>query len=374
MIYASVISLAVSGRAITRACCTMMLLSVACARTHAAPCDALLRVQLPNTIITAVTLVDSGKFVPPPALRPPSAELFTELKTLPAFCRVELVASPSIDSDIAIEVWLPVAGWNKRYVGVGNGSFGGSISFTRLGEALVSGYATSSTNTGHWGAPTDSAWAMGHPEKQADFDYRAIHETAQASKALIRAVYGSDPAHSYFSSCSNGGRQGLMEAERYPADFDGIFAGAPAINFGFRTFVTGDLRAYQLRGRGGKIIIYHGEADAPANSINYYSNARRQLGDSTVRGFLQLYLVPAMRHCGGGPEPNEIGQSLRPGDDAQHSLFKALERWVENGVPPTEVIATRFAADGSPASGVVQTRTLYPYPRVAGKTQPTDGR
>jgi len=343
-----------------------LLISLGCARAQAAPCDALRGVQLANSTIVAVTLVDSGKAVPP-AGRPPAAEFSRSIRALPAFCRVEVAARPSTDSHIGIEVWLPVAGWNKRYIGVGNGSFGGSINYPRLAEALRGGYATSSTDTGHRGAPTDTTWATGHPEKQADFDYRAIHETVQASKALMRALYGSDPVHSYFSSCSNGGRQGLMEAERYAADFDGIFAGAPAINFGFRTFLSGDLRAYQQR--GGKIIIYHGEADAPANSVTYYSNARRQFGDSTVRGFLQLYLVPAMRHCGGGPEPNEIGQALRPGDDAQHSLFKALERWVEEGIAPDEVTASRFAIDGNPASGVIETRTLYPYPRAAGKTQ-----
>ena len=353
--------------AITRACWTATLISVAAVRAHAAPCDTLRSVQLPNTTIVAVALVDSGTFVPPPPVRQPSAEFFTAFNTLPAFCRVEIVARPSADSDIRIEVWLPVARWNGRYLGVGNGSFGGSISYSRLGEALRSGYATSSTDTGHRGAPTDAAWATGHPEKQADFDYRAIHETAQTSKALVRALYGADPARSYFSSCSNGGRQGLMEAERYPADYDGIMAGAPAPSWGFKTFVTGDLRRYQER--GGKIIIWHGGADAPAPSVRYYSNVRAQLGDSTLRSFLQLYLVPGMRHCGGGAEPNDIGQWLRPGDDPQHSLFQALEHWVENGVPPAEVTATKFAVDGDPASGVVQIRSLYPYPRVAGKTQ-----
>jgi tannase/feruloyl esterase len=351
-------------RAITRACWTVTLIPVmaACAHAAPAPCDALRGVQLPNTSIVAVTLVDSGKFVPPQAVRQPTA-----FRTLPAFCRVEAVARPSTDSDIAIEVWLPVAGWNRRYVGVGNGSFGGSINYPRLGEALRSGYATSSTDTGHRGAPTDDTWATDHPEKQADFDYRAIHETAQMSKAMVRALYGSDPGHSYFNSCSNGGRQGLMEAERYPADYDGIMAGAPATSFGFRTFVTGDFRAFQQR--NGKIIIYHGGADAPEPNVRFFSKLRAQLGDSTVSSFLQLYLVPGMGHCGGGPEPSEIGQSLRPGDDPEHSLFKALEQWVEDGVPPAGVTAVKFAVAGNPASGVVQTRKLYPYPRPAEKNQ-----
>src|SRR5437868_7262119 len=195
---------------------------------------------------------------------------------------------------------------------------------------------------------------------QTDFDYRAIHEMTTVAKAAIQAFYGRSPDRSYFSSCSNGGRQGLMEAERYPTDYDGIMSGAPASSWGFRTFVSGDLRAYQQR--NGKMIIWHGGADAPDASVAYYSRVRVRLGDSTVRTFLQLYLVPGMHHCGGGLEPNEIGQWLRPADDPQHSLFRALEDWVENGVEPARVIARKFAVDGNPASGVVQTRMLYPYP------------
>src|SRR6185436_17135022 len=128
------------------------------------------------------------------------------------------------------EVWLPAYGWNGRLLGVGNGSYGGSINYSRLGEALNVGFATASTNTGHRGAANDSTWATNHPEKQRDFDFRAIHETADVAKMLIRAFYGAPPRWSYFSSCSTGGRQGLMEAERYPADYDGVFAGAPALS------------------------------------------------------------------------------------------------------------------------------------------------
>ena len=93
---------------------------------------------------------------------------------------------------------------------------------------LLAGYATSSTDTGHKAADFDAQWALGHPEKIADYGYRAIHETAEKSKAIIHAFYGDGPKHSYFSSCSNGGREALMEAQRFPADYDGIIAGAPA--------------------------------------------------------------------------------------------------------------------------------------------------
>jgi hypothetical protein len=204
---------------------------------------------------------------------------------------------------------------------------------------------------------------VGHPEKQADFDYRAVHETALASKAVIDAFYHSPPTRSYFSSCSNGGRQGLMEAERYPTDYDGIMAGAPATHFGFKTFITGDFAAFQKR--GGKIIIYHGGKDHPESNLNLLSSVRRRIGDETANNFLQLYLFPGMGHCGSGDEPNDFGQWLRPGDTPENSLFSALEAWVEKDVRPDGVIATKFAIEGDPRSTVVKRRRICPYPRVA---------
>jgi hypothetical protein len=314
--------------------------------------------------VISAQLVDSGRFVPPVMLRRTSPEFFTAFNTLPAFCRVQVVARPSSDSEINIEVWLPATGWNRRYLGAGNGSYGGSINYYRLGESLRSGYATSSTDTGHRGAPSESGWAVNHPEKQTDFDYRAIHETAQTAKALIQAFYKSPPARSYFASCSNGGRQGLMEAERYPTDYDGIMAGAPATRFGFRIFITGDFAAFQKR--GGKIIIYHGGNDRPQASLDFFSSVSRRMGNDTVGSFLQLYLFPGMGHCGSGDGPNDFGQWLRPGDSPQNSLYSALEEWVEKGVRPNGVIATKFAIDGDPRSAVLKTRRICPYPRTAG--------
>lgn len=344
---------------------------IACAAqtpSRAMECESLRGFRLDNTTVVSAERVDSGKFVPPRMLRRASAEFFTAFNTLPAFCRVRAVARPSRDSEINIEVWLPVAGWNGRYLGAGNGSYGGSINYYRLGEALNSGYATSSTDTGHRGAPSESAWASNHPEKQMDFDHRAIHETALAAKSLIRTFYGSPPTRSYFASCSNGGRQGMMEAERYPTDYDGILAGAPATHFGFRTFITGDFAAFARR--GGKIIIYHGGNDRPQSNLELFASLRRRMTDTTLRNFLQLYLVPGMGHCGSGDEPNDIGQWIRKGDNPQHSLFSALEQWVENGVVPDGVIATKFAVDGDPGSRVVKTRRLCPYPQIAAPECP----
>jgi feruloyl esterase len=154
-----------------------------------------------------------------------------------------------------------------------------------------------------------------------------------------------------------------MEAERYPTDYDGILAGAPAIHYGFNTFVIGDFAAFQKR--GGKIIIYHGGNDRPESNLEFLSSVRRRMGNDTVNSFLQLYLFPGVGHCGSGDEPNDFGQWLRPGDTPQNSLYSALEEWVEKGVRPNAVIATKFAIDGDPTSAVVKKRLICPYPRIA---------
>ena len=154
------------------------------------------------------------------------------LSGLPAFCRVAGRIHPEPGSDIRFEVWLPAEGWNGRYMGVGNGGFAGSIRHKDLGATISAGYATASTDTGHANEnPGDASWAPGNPAKLRDFGWRAVHLTAVNAKRLIAAYYGRPVDRSYFQSCSNGGRQGLMEASRFPEDYDGILAGAPASQF-----------------------------------------------------------------------------------------------------------------------------------------------
>ncbi|HYS54594.1 MAG TPA: tannase/feruloyl esterase family alpha/beta hydrolase [Thermoanaerobaculia bacterium] len=323
-------------------------------------CGTLTHLTLANTTIANAHIVAAGAFHLPPDGRNAAPEFFTAFDRLPAFCRVQATIMPSAGSHIEVEVWLPESRWNGEYLGVGNGGFGGSFNYYRLGEALNNGYATASTDTGHKGATSDSQWSVGHPEKQIDFDYRAIHEMTAMAKAAIRSFYGRPPGHSYFNGCSNGGRQGLMEAQHYPADYDGIMAGAPAIHWGFNAFVSDDLEAF--RDRGGKLVIYHGGADRPESSIHYYRQLVSRMGQKAVRGFVQLYVVPGMGHCGSGPVPNDFGQWVRPDAEPKHSMLKALERWVEEGVPPKSVIATQYNTDGVPMSGVLRTRPLCPYP------------
>jgi feruloyl esterase len=123
---------------------------------------------------------------------------------------------------------MPTSNWNEKYQGQGNGGFAGQISYSLMAGALAQGYATSGTDTGHQGEGTDATWALKHPEKIIDFGYRGIHEMTLKAKALIQEYYARTPQRSFFDSCSDGGREALMEAQRFPEDYDGIIAGAPA--------------------------------------------------------------------------------------------------------------------------------------------------
>lgn len=186
----------------------------------ATSCESLASLSLPDATITSVQSVAAGAFTPP------NDNGKISYKDLPAFCRVMATLKPSSDSDIKVEVWLPAAGWNKKYQAVGNGGWAGVISYSELADALRGGYATSSTDTGHVGG--SGSFALGHPEKLTDFAWRSEHEMTVKSKAVIEAFYGAAPRLSYWNGCSTGGRQGLKEAQRFPDDFDAVIAGAPA--------------------------------------------------------------------------------------------------------------------------------------------------
>ena len=489
-------------------------------------CDSLAQLALANTKITLAQSVPAGAFTPPPAPNPMPG-MQASYKDLPAFCRVVAEVSPTADSAIKMEVWMPTAGWNSKYQGQGNGGFAGMIGYPALGASIKRGYAAAGTDTGHTGG--EAAWALGHPEKVIDFGYRAIHEMTLKAKAIIDAFYGDNLQHSYFASCSDGGREALMEAQRFPEDYDGILAGAPA-NFwthllvdamwvnlattldqasyipagklpaigaavlaacdaqdgvadgilndprqcqfdpgtllckgadsnscltapqvtalkkiyagpddaaghqifpgympgaeegpgGWAPWITGpasgrsllfffgtqffsdmvyeqaawDYKTFNVdqgtkladaktaralnatdpnlkpfRARGGKLIMYHGWSDAaiPApNTIDYYHSVLATLGQRATDTFLRLFMVPGMQHCGGGPGPNSFGQDANaPPHDPEHNIYTALEQWVEKGVAPSKIIATKYVDDSNHAQGVKMTRPLCTYPQIA---------
>jgi feruloyl esterase len=189
-----------------------------------ASCEALSTLALPNATITVAEAVEAGTFKPP---APGSdAEAF---RALSAFCRVAATLKPTRDSDITIELWMPTSGWNGKFQAVGNGAFNGAIAYPAMARALASGYATSSTDTGHVGG--SASFALGHPEKIIDFGWRAVHEMTDRSKRIIATYYSAGPKFSYWNGCSAGGRQAMKEAQRFPTDFDGIIAGAPGLDW-----------------------------------------------------------------------------------------------------------------------------------------------
>ena len=188
-----------------------------------ASCQGLASLTLPDTTITLAEVVPAGAFSRPAIGRSNAEQAFSNAVS---FCRVAATLEPSSDSDIKIEVWLPVPGWNGKFQAVGNGGWAGTISYPAMAEALRRGYATASTDTGHSSA--GGSFALGHPEKFIDFAYRAVHEMTVKAKTIVQAFYGSPARYAYWNGCSTGGRQGLAEVQRYPNDFDGVIAGAQA--------------------------------------------------------------------------------------------------------------------------------------------------
>lgn len=182
------------------------------------PCLNLKVLAIPTVEIVSAAALAAGPFNAPGSRSP---------VMLPAFCRVEVIARPANDSEIRFEVWIPPAGaWNGKFLGLGNNGFQGAISYADMAATLRRGYAAAGTDTGHTG--DDLRFAEGHPEKIVDWAYRAVHVMTETAKLIVRNHTGRFPERAYFNGCNTGGHQALMEAQRFPADYDGIIAGAPA--------------------------------------------------------------------------------------------------------------------------------------------------
>ena len=460
------------------------------------PCADLGRLSLPDTTITSAEEIPAGEWAPPAGPRQTS---------LPAFCRVALTVSPQI----RIEVWLPKDNWNGRYRGEGGGGYAGQVSYGGLAAGLRAGYATASTDTGH-PSSVGGTFALnsdGTLNRQSivDFAERSLHELAIKSKAVIKAYYDRAPTFSYWNGCSTGGRQGLIAAQRFPQEYEGLVIGAPAINwdrfiaaelwpqivmnksvgapvatskltavtnaavaacdasdgvkdgiindprkcsydpsalackagddpaaclapqevdavrkiwngpasasgerlwfglergtplgflaggspfpiasthfqywirqdpkFDWHTLREADFEAdfntsqrkfnevigtddpnlAAFRKRGGKMIIWHGEADPlifPRGTVNYFERVLAANGGARqVSQFARLFMAPGVGHCGGGDGPNPVG------------VFETMVNWVEKGVAPDSLPASRRREDGT-----VMSRPLCPYPTIA---------
>jgi len=198
-----------------------LVVIAAAALLQDAPCAALKTLSLPHITITSVEFVSAGTSVP-------GAGRGDQAAALPAHCRVSATLTPTGDSHIEMELWLPTETWNGKFLAVGNGAWAGTIQTAALAAGVRRGYATASNDTGHKGG--SASFAVGHPEKLIDFGSRAMHEMAVQSKAMMQALYRRPAQRSYYQGCSTGGRQGMMEAQRFPEDFDAIIAGAPVYN------------------------------------------------------------------------------------------------------------------------------------------------
>jgi tannase/feruloyl esterase len=264
-------------------------------------------VQLMGTKFTGATIiladsVAAGTFAGPPSPYG-GRDLTAPYKNVPAFCRVVVLAKPTADSNIKIEVWLPAAGWNGKLQGIGNGGFAGLIDYMQLGAAVSKGYAATATDTGHAGSPIDASWALGHPEKVVDFGHRGIHEMTRVAKEALHAFYGKDPKHSYFAGCSDGGREALMEAQRYPADYDGILAGAPANNWTpLLTTAVSDTQALTLDPAS---FIPQAKIPAISAAVLAACDQLDGVGDGILNDPRQCHFDPAKMQCKAGEDTDK---------------------------------------------------------------------
>ncbi len=276
---------------------------LATAPAFAAPCASVTALKLPATTITAAEIVAAGAFRPPASQSAalPTGEL-SSFEHLPAFCRVQGVIAPSSDSHIEFEVWMPLSGWNGKFLALGNGGFSGEISYPGMVAPLTRGYATASTDTGHEGGPFDSSFALGHPEKWIDWTYRAVHQMTVQSKAILRAYYRNAPRFSYWSGCSTGGRQGLAEAQRFPRDFNGIIAGAPA-NDATHLYAVA-LEHYEAALRDAKSFLPPDKLRLLHAAVLKACDARDGVTDGVIEDPERCHIDLQALECRGGDRPD----------------------------------------------------------------------
>jgi feruloyl esterase len=255
-------------------------LALATALTGQTPCERLQSLSLPHATITA-------------------AESIPAQGSSPAHCRVDATLRPSADSDIRIEVLLP-AHWNGNFEAVGNGGWAGTINRAEMAAALRRGYATSSTDTGH--DTPGASFALGHPEKLIDFGYRSEHEMTVAAKAIVAAFYAVGPKLSYFVGCSSGGRQALMEAQRFPNDYDGIAAGAATNNWNNMMF--GRIWVAQATLKDPASYIPPAKYPAIHKAVMEACDALDGVKDGVLEDPTRCHFDPGAIECKDGDGPN----------------------------------------------------------------------
>jgi Tannase and feruloyl esterase len=334
-------------------------LAVAAVMFYAAPaaadsCSNLMNVSLPNTVITLAQTYTAGQTVSGTTKAPVG------------LCRVAGTIKPGNQSNIHFEVWIPTDGsWNGKYQQIGNGGFAGSISLSGIANAVSRGYATAGTDDGTSGPPPGAPAFIGTPDVLLDYGFRAIKATSDDSKAIINALTGHAPIYSYFVGCSDGGREALQEAQRFPNDFDGIIVGSP-VNDQVGEFGSSYLYNMQATLTGPQT---NGIPDAyiPASKLPLLSNAAlaRCVGkdggvatDAFLSDPRQCSFDPGVVQCKHGQDPNscltpaqvEAAQKIYDGPhDHGILLFPGLEPGGESapGDWTTWITGSSSAAPGA---------------------------
>ena len=271
----------------------LLLATPVAAHAGNADCEGLAGLSLADTTIATAQAVPAGSFTPPGGT--------AALTGLPEFCRVAGSIHPTSDSNIGFEVWMPTTTWNGRYGQIGNGGFAGAIPFTSMGPALVRGFATAGTDDGHTGSALDASWALGHPEKVVDYGNRAVHLTSVISQQIVAAFYGQDANHTYFVGCSDGGREGMVEFQRYPDDFDGWVVGAPA--YAQSRLLSGFVWDEQAINATPASALPNDKLQVLTTAVLASCDAQDGIADGVVADPRQCHFDPGVLQCTGADAP-----------------------------------------------------------------------
>ena len=315
----------------------------------AATCESLASLQLPHTTITAAQSISAGTYTAP------DGEVFQDM---PAFCRVAATLTPTADSDIGIEIWMPSSTWNKRFEGVGNGGYAGAVPYAAIAPEVQLGYSTVGTDTGHTSSSTyDASFALGHPVKIIDFGYRSIHLMTVIGKEISSAFYSEDSHNSYFTGCSTGGRQALMEAQRFPDDYDGIVAGDPVAYYTHHHVGANLWVVWQMFDNPDSTVFTTQDA-LLGNAVDAACDALDGVVDGVLNNPRQCHFDPAALKCSGSEMPPACLTSKQV--EAVRHLWGGPDRMVQQKgfYPPFE---RGGEGDGWPA-------TISPQPPPAQQT------
>ncbi len=299
----------------------LLATSALVAPAAAATCESLAKTALPSATVDAAQAIPAGTYKAPDG---------KEYANMPAFCRVAVSAHPTADSDIKYEVWMPAQGWNGKFLGLGVGGFAGAPAFSAMIDGVRSGYASASTDSGHAGGGGEFAYK--HPEKIVDFGYRAEHIMAQQGQQIVEAFYGKKSAHNYFSGCSGGGRQAMVELQRYPEDYDGIVMGDPAHNW-TNHYVGAHLwLASAFFDKGPKNALPMSKSKIIGNATNAACDELDGLKDGILNDPRRCKFDVATLLCKSGQDENTC---LTPGDLAiVQRYYKGPEEMTRPGYYP----------------------------------------